>query len=145
MRALVTVAMAVIGSLLVSATVATLLADYFRGDVGYILVFFAIPLAAVIAAVTNMIARTRPEPKRAHARTCLGLSILVAACFVLLLLLHLLAGLESWLFWREMELASTICISMLAVVLVQWLVFRAVAGAARQTPKHAGPSPEAPA
>lgn len=144
MRLAFAILLALAGSLLAGSAVAVAVADWARGDESYILAFMAVPLASLVALVPFLVAGTRPVPARAVNRVALALVLLLGILFVAGGVVELAANGTMQSAWRGIQLIVAILGSVLAVVAVQWLVFRIRArGAAPAVPRFgrgAGPA-----
>ncbi|MCR5859791.1 hypothetical protein [Mesorhizobium sp. J428] len=120
----VTVVLALILSWLGGSAAATLIADWARGDESFILAFMAIPLAGLVVAVVFLVASTRPVPALAINRVCFATIGLLALLFAALSVFEIFVSGSLAAAWRGVQLYIGVFGSIVAVVLVQWLIFR---------------------
>lgn len=124
MRLVLALFLALLGSGLAGFLVATILAEWAGADQGYIIVFFALPVVIVVAALTFAVSWASATQRRTIGGAAVALAVIVALAFAGLSAMTLGADVESWVKWRDMQLVITIGASALAVVAVQWAVFR---------------------
>ena len=143
MQLVLALLLALIGSGFAGFLVATILAEWARGDQGYIIVFFALPIVIIVAAVVFAICWASATQRQTINGAAIVLAVIVAFAFALLSAITLGSGLERWMIWRDMQLVITICASALAVVVSQWLVFRWLSEPIPANGGLAGSSPNA--
>ncbi len=141
MRLVLALFLALLGSAFAGFLVATILAEWARGDQGYIIVFFALPIVIVVAAIVFAICWASSTQRRTINGAAIALAVIVAFAFAVLSAITLGSGLERWMIWRDMQLVITICASALAVVVSQWLVFRWLSQTRPATAEGAGATP----
>lgn len=124
MRLVLALSLGLVGSGFAGFLVATILAEWARGDQGYIIVFFALPIVILVAAVVFAICWASATQRRTINGAAIALAAIVAFAFAILSAVTLGSGLERWMIWRDMQLVITIGASALAVVVTQWLIFR---------------------
>lgn len=124
MRLVVTVVLALILSWLGGSAAATLIADWARGDEGFILAFMAIPLAGLVVAVVFLGASIRPVPALAINRVGVATIGMLAVLSAALSVFEIFVNGSLAAAWRGVQLYIGIFGSIAAVVLVQWLIFR---------------------
>lgn len=124
MRLFLALVLGLVGSGLAGSFVAAVLSEWAGADQGYILVFFTLPIIVIVAVIAFAIAWANAAPRRAINVAAVVLTILVGLIFAVLGAIALGSGLDGAKIWREMQLVMTIGASSLAVVVVQWLIFR---------------------
>jgi hypothetical protein len=120
MRMVLTILFALLASIPAGGTVAVLLADLTRADETFILVFFAIAPAALLASAIFLFAAARGATTGA-AKIMLGL---IALTFVLLGGWEYLSAPATDTGLRGVALIGSIALTLAVIVLVQWLIFR---------------------
>ncbi|HHZ08213.1 MAG TPA: hypothetical protein GX405_05470 [Rhizobiales bacterium] len=124
MRLVLALFLALLGSGFAGFLVATVLAEWARGDQGYIIVFFALPVVILVTGVVFAICWASSTQRRTINGAAIVLAVIVAFVFAVLSAMTLGSGLERWMIWRDMQLVITIGASAMAVVVTQWLIFR---------------------
>ena len=124
MRFVLTVIAALVASGLAGSMVGVVTAEWARGDESYILVFMAVTLVALVAALVFIVAWFRPVPARAINRSAAALTILLLLCLVGLCAIELSTAPVMVIAWRGIQLALALVGSCIAAVLTQWAIFR---------------------
>lgn len=144
MRLLVTLILGLIVSTFAGSTVGVALAEWANGDEAYILVFGAVPLMALVAAIFNVVAWTRPVPARAFGNVAKFLLILIVLMLFALALLEFGAAGTFPAAWRGIQLMLAMAASSAMTVIAQWLIFRwRAAKPVAPPPPRFGRQPEA--
>ena len=141
MRLVLALLLALIGSGFAGFVVATILAEWARGDQGYIIVFFALPIVIIVAAVVFAICWASATRRQTINGAAIALAAIVAFAFAVMAAMTFGSGQERWLMWRDMQLVITIGASALAVVAAQWAIFRWLS---EPHPANGGPASPTP-
>lgn len=120
MRMVLTILFALLVSIPAGGIVAVLLAESTKADETFILVFFAIAPAALLASAIFLFASVRGATARA-AKIMLAL---IALTFILLAGWEYLSATAPGTGLRGVQLIGSTALTLAVIVLVQWLIFR---------------------